>query len=154
MSAKTWDPTDLKLMNSLRIKINYAHSIIKLTRILLSSLHAWNLDIELDSMFQKRLGLFKPKMQISFGHISRHHHITLMFPRKLTLPSINQQLKQTSSSSSLLSSPHIDALISFTSREHWSISRCLTTIHLLSMLSIGNSFMHLQHFIDLQLKSE
>ena len=54
VSAKSWETGDLKLMNSLRKKVNYAHSIIKLTRVLLSSLHAWNLDSKLDELFNKK----------------------------------------------------------------------------------------------------
>lgn len=126
----------MKLINSLRKKVNYAQSVIKLTRILLSTLHAWKLDKTLDDLFIKKLDLFFPKLKVSFGHISRHHHITIMFPKKI------EQVSQ------------LDMVPYFTSKEHWSISRSLTTIHLLTILSIANSFMHLQNFIDLQFKSE
>ena len=76
-------------------------------------------------------------MKVSFGHISRHHHITIMFPKKI------EQSVHT-----------VDTVPHFTSKEHWSISRSLTTIHLLAILSIANSFMHLQNFIDLQFRNE
>jgi hypothetical protein len=132
-------------MNSLRKKVNYAHSIIKLTRVLLSSLHAWNLDSKLDELFIKKLGLFIPKMRIAFGHISRHHHITIMFPKKLILSHENLQGKTI---------VQLDTVPHFTSKEHWMISRSLTTIHLLTILSIANSFMNLQNFIDLQFRAE
>jgi len=135
-SSKSWESGDLKLINLLRKKFTYAHSIIKLTRILLSTLHAWKLDKNLDELFINKLDLFFPKMKVSFGHISRHHHITIMFPKK-----IEQSIQ-------------LDTVPHFTSKEHWSISRSLTTIHLLTILSIANSFMHLQNFIDLQFRTE
>ncbi len=64
-----------------------------------------------------------------------------MFPKK---KAVQSQLKNNMAS----------FLADFTAKEHWSISRCLTTEHLLSILSIANSFMNLQSFIDLQLKIE
>lgn len=125
-SSKTLDNNDLKLLNTFKNKINYANSIVKITKILLSCLHAWGLDENMDKLFIEKLGLYKPRMNISYGQISRAYHVTIMFPQKIT------ELK----------------------RLHWNISKCLTTEHLLSILSIANAFMNLQNFINLQFKSE
>ena len=89
-SAKLCDSIDLKQLNMLKTRINYAHSIIKLTHILLSTLHMWTLDGELDKLFAEHLNLQMPKYPVGFGRISRGFHMFVMFPPR----------KPTSSSSS------------------------------------------------------
>ena len=129
--------------------MNYAHSIIKITRILLSCMHAWYLDSTLDDLFVEKLGLFRPKVPISFGYISRHHAVTIMFPNKLNVPrNHNERLN------SVRQFSNYDLFAEFTSKQHWNISKGLTTTHLLTLLSIANAFMSLQKFIDLQFRVE
>jgi hypothetical protein len=62
--------------------VNYAHSIVRLTHILLSSLHIWSIDQQLDKLFVERLNLQKPKFPIAFGRITRGAHLFVMFPPK------------------------------------------------------------------------
>lgn len=66
----------------LKNKIRYAHTIINLTHILLSSLHVWSIDKNLDKLFGDKLDLRKPKYPIAFGRISRGSHFFVMFPQR------------------------------------------------------------------------
>jgi hypothetical protein len=87
VSQKAFDSAiDTKQLNAFKTKINYAKSIINLTHILLSSLHVWNLDPELDKTFSDRLELQKPKYPITFGRISRGAHLFVLFPQKKPHP--------------------------------------------------------------------
>lgn len=43
-----------------------------IAKLLLSLLHGWNLDDDLDSVCLKKLGLFKPRQRLYFGNISRN----------------------------------------------------------------------------------
>lgn len=72
----------MKEINILKSKIKYAQSIINLTHILLSSLHVWSIDANLDKLFADKLSLRKPKYPIAFGRISRGSHFFVMFPPK------------------------------------------------------------------------
>uniref|UniRef100_A0A915CPE1 Uncharacterized protein n=1 Tax=Ditylenchus dipsaci TaxID=166011 RepID=A0A915CPE1_9BILA len=49
-------------------------------RLLLSLLHAWNMDENLDPICLKNLKLLKPKVPICYGTISRKGHISLYMP--------------------------------------------------------------------------
>ena len=77
-----FDSIDLKQLNALKVKLHYAQSILKLTNILLSSLHVWSIDNQLDNLFEVKLGISKPKHPIAFGRISRGAHVFVMFPAK------------------------------------------------------------------------
>lgn len=45
---------------------------LDIARLLLSLLHGWNLDSDLDAVCIKKLALNKPKRQLYFGNVSRH----------------------------------------------------------------------------------
>jgi WD repeat-containing protein 7 len=83
VSAKQFDAFDLKQLNMLKVKTKYIRSIIKLTQILLSSLHVWSIDSDLDKMFIEKLSFQKPKVPMYFGRVSRGAHLFVMFPSKL-----------------------------------------------------------------------
>jgi hypothetical protein len=170
------DTIDIKQMNLLKTKINYAQSIIKLTHILLSALHVWSVDESLDKLFTEHLNLQQPKYPTSFGHISNSYHLFVAFPAKksafnfdssLSVHHNNQQVPS-SKSISLIKFESDDSLKSTAlggndkdciespspSKEYWLSTKSITTEYLLAILAISNSFMNLQCFIDLQLKKE
>lgn len=189
----------MKQLNTLKSKVTFSQSIIRLTHILLSSLHIWSIDPALDKLFSDRLNLMKPKYPISFGRISRGAHLFVMFPPKratfsfsktemiINTFSINNNLSDLSSlnstkiskipqqasfnlidfedssdgetSSKSACSPNNETVQSVPetpspTKEYWLSTKTITTEHLLAILSISNSFMHLQNFIDLQAKKE
>ena len=162
--------------------MNYAQSIIKLTHILLSSLHLWSLDQTLDNLFSEKLKLQKPKYPVAFGRISRGSHIFVMFPPKrlsnFNFPVVNSNILSTQKSINLMSfGESEDNLKKFTTsnsthslmsqgvesesletpsptNKSWLSAKVMTTEHLLTILSVSNSFMNLRTFIDLQVKRE
>lgn len=81
-TAKIFESIDIKQLNALKSKLSYAQSILKLTNILLSSLHIWSLDTDLDKIFSEKLSIQKPKYPITFGRITRGAHVFVMFPIK------------------------------------------------------------------------
>lgn len=128
----------------MKSKLSYAQSITKLTNILLSSLHVWSLDQNLDKLFSEKLCIYKPNIPVIFGRISRGAHIFVNFPSKRTLVESRMNLGEERQLSELPSP----------SREYWLSSKFVATEHLLAILSIANSFMNLSNFINLQLKNE
>jgi hypothetical protein len=175
-SAKLIDALDMKQMNLLKTKINYAQSIIKLTHILLSALHVWSVDETLDKLFTDHLNLQQPKYPTSFGHISNSYHLFVAFPAKKSAFNFdssfsgnqNNQQVPNSKSISLIKFESDDNLKSKAydgvgndciespspSKEYWLSTKSITTEYLLAILAISNSFMNLQCFIDLQMKKE
>ena len=161
----------------------YAQSIIKLTHVLLSSLHLWSLDQTLDTLFVDKLKLQKPKYPVAFGRVSRGSHLFVMFPPKRLsvfnfhpnptnytfvdhnskLPaqkSINlihfgdseDDLKKLASADNRSSKDIVDT--PSPTGKSWLSAKTMTTEHLLTILSVSNSFMNLQTFIELQIKKE
>ncbi|XP_057372178.1 WD repeat-containing protein 7-like isoform X1 [Daphnia carinata] len=92
---------------------------MEIAQLLLSLLHGWTLDEDLDQACQSRLGLAKPKSPICFGLISRSGHMMLMLPTW----------------------PAGESVEHFTALSHWSISSTLTTNHLLAIVALSNTLM-------------
>jgi hypothetical protein len=82
VSSRAFDSIDVKHLNLLKTKLAYAQSNIKLIQILLSSLHAWQLDPSLDKLFTDKLEFQRPKFPITFGRISRGAHLFVSFPQR------------------------------------------------------------------------
>ena len=55
-------------------------TIVNMARLLLSCLHAWNLDDSLDQSCQEVLGLVRPCRPVSFGLLSRGGGLSLVLP--------------------------------------------------------------------------
>ena len=56
------------------------HQYINITRLLVSCLHAWGLDQELDKACEGVLGLVRPNRPISFGLLGQGERISLVLP--------------------------------------------------------------------------
>merc|ERR1719244_332433 len=107
--------------NNLQLEINLT---LEIGQLLLSVLHAWGLDKDLDKVAVNKLGLLKPKLPISFGLVSKSGGMSLLLPTWSPGPP---------SSSPTLSTEY------FTSLGHWELSHSLTTQHLLSLIAITNT---------------
>ena len=147
----------------MKSKVNYAQSIIKLTNILLSSLHVWSLDSAADKQFVDRLNMQKPKYPISFGRISRGAHLFVMFPPKKTANGFISTSKSFDlinfeetnlNNRFVLENKEMDSPINEPLQDFQFSAKSLNTEHMLTILSISNSFMSLENFIDLHLKNE
>jgi len=109
--------------NSLQLEINLT---LEIGQLLLSTLHAWGLDKDLDRVALNKLGLLRPKLSLCFGLVSKTGAMSLSLPTWCPRPS---------------SSHTSSATEYFTSLGHWELSHTLTTQHLLSLIAITNTLM-------------
>lgn len=138
------------------------HTIIDIIRLMLSCLHAWRLDEELDQSCEEVLGLVRPSKPVSFGLLSKGGCMSLVLPgwglrtrlQRLDsiIPGPDKEEKKISEIELSLESPDGFEKISsspkltytFDQKYHlrWQCSRALTTQHLLTMVSITNTLMN------------
>ncbi|CAH1251801.1 WDR7 [Branchiostoma lanceolatum] len=121
---------------------------LDIAQLLMSCLHAWGLDLELDKLCLFKLGLLKPHIPVSFGLISRGGHMSLMLPTwykyrervttGLAEPKTTQLVPSTAQVEPA-AVPHIGS--SLVHSGHWEISSAVTTQHLLSVISVANTLM-------------
>jgi hypothetical protein len=52
----------------------------EVAHLLLSCVHAWAMDADLDSVCARKLGLLRPVDPLCFGLISRHGHLSVLLP--------------------------------------------------------------------------
>ncbi|WKY03000.1 hypothetical protein Q1695_016360 [Nippostrongylus brasiliensis] len=95
---------------------------LDIARLLLSLLHAWNLDGDLDAVCIKKLGLSKPKRQLYFGNVSRQGQLSVALPQR-TQQSFDY----------------------FSKEIRWQASHSLTTTHLLAIISTSNTLMGMRN---------
>ena len=103
---------------SLHLEINLT---LEIGQVMLSLLHAWGLDKDLDRVAISKLGLLRPKVPVSYGLMSKGGVMSLM------LPTWQPKVKETLD---------IDF---FTALGHWELSHTTTTNHLLSVIAITNT---------------
>ena len=113
---------------SLHLEINLT---LEIGQLLLSLLHAWGLDKDLDKVALSKLGLLKPRVPVSYGLMSKGGVMSLMLP---TWSPRSKDLQNNNLSSGN------DALTTyFTALGHWELSHTTTTNHLLSVIAITNT---------------
>ena len=144
-------------------------TIVDIIRLLLSCLHAWNLDPSLDALCERVLGLVRPFRPVSFGLLSRGGCICLVLPGwglriRTHFETQNSEIgnivsgsdtaddkmalfSQQSTPDGVASSPEskwTSTVPIFDQKYHirWQLSRSLTTQHLLTMVSITNTLMN------------
>lgn len=59
------------------------HMPMEIARLLISLLHAWGLDPDLDKVCESKLGLLRPLRPVCFGQISKGGHMSLLLPTYL-----------------------------------------------------------------------
>ena len=135
-----------------KLTLGETNMTMDIARLLLSLLHAWGLDPDLDKVCESKLGLLRPLRPICFGMISRGGHMSLILPtyvHKLDATTVSQMgakgehTKLTKMVSYL--PPELVAeeekARRFSSRLHWELSTAITTNHLLSIVSLANTLM-------------
>ncbi|XP_053212301.1 WD repeat-containing protein 7-like isoform X2 [Panonychus citri] len=145
---------------------------IEISQILLSLLHGWGLDIEMDGVCESKLGLLRPVRPICFGVLSKGGHMSLYLPTFLAKhdvkceisspPVAGKELKLTNEShlSNIGSSAKRvrmkesgsmetifdeDRSRKFYARYHWELSTAMTTTHLLTILSLARTLMSMNN---------
>ncbi|CAH7028608.1 Wdr7 [Phodopus roborovskii] len=102
-------------------------------KLFMSCLHAWGLNDVLDEVCLDRLGMLKPHCTVSFGLLSRGGHMSLM------LPGYNQAAAKL-----LHGKAEIGRKLPTTEgvgKGTYTVSRAVTTQHLLSIISLANTLM-------------
>lgn len=135
------DPNSVR-PTSLHLEINLT---LEIGQLLLSLLHAWGLDKDLDKVALSKLGLLRPRVPVSFGILSKGGVMSLPLPTWHPKPSQSKPLAVE------LKPSHIPANLSepdltrekdtyyFTALGHWELSHAITTDHLLSVIAITNT---------------
>ena len=108
--------------SSLHLEINLT---LEIGQLLLSLLHAWGLDKDLDKVAQSKLGLLRPKVPVSYGIMSKGGVMSLMLPTWHHPKTANKVAQ--------------DPKDYFTALGHWELSHTITTNHLLSVIAITNT---------------
>ncbi|KAG6445223.1 hypothetical protein O3G_MSEX003802 [Manduca sexta] len=123
---------------------------MEIAQILISLLHAWGLDPDLDRVCESKLGLLRPMVPVCFGVVSRHGHMAVQLPTRLTgwteacAAAPDDPLLITSDlPPELLRQEKMTRL--FTSKLHWELSTTLTTNHLLSIVALANTLMSMSN---------
>lgn len=136
-------------------------TIIDIVRLMLSCLHAWKLDEELDHSCEEVLGLVRPSKPVSFGLLSKGGCMSLVLPgwglrtrlqrtesscQDKDLEASLESLPISDTSQKLSASPVTSSNIMYTFDQkyhlRWQLSRALTTQHLLTMVSVTNTLMN------------
>ena len=139
--------------------LSETHKPLEVARLLLSLLHAWGLDPELDKICETKLGLLRPLRPVCFGMISKGGFMSLLLPTylnelddKSTKPTpepVHQPLMRTKSDRHVKIVSILPADVQaeeemarrFTSLLHWELSTSITTNHLLSAIAMANTMM-------------
>ena len=132
---------------------------------MISCLHSWNLDPNMDEVCVERLGLLKPVKPVSFGLLTRGNRLSLMLPgwygevggegnddAETTLKKLsgNQALllgtedtkKGTASETKPQpTSDHVVSALRTCFQSRWQLSSALTTLHLVGLVSVANTLM-------------
>ena len=113
--------------------------LISIVRLLLSCLHAWNLDEGLDKSCMTRLGLVKPTRPVSYGLLSRGSCLSLVLPgwglHKVT--EMSSAVDQAAEKRSI----QLKAML-IAHQLRWQLSQSMTTQHLLTVVSVTNTLMN------------
>lgn len=117
---------------------------MEISQILLSLLHAWGLDQELDRVCETKLGLLKPIRPICFGMLSKGGHMSLLLPTFFTKFELLKSSDTESGKESELTREQ-ERSRKFTSTYHWELSHAITTNHVLSVVSLAKTIMSMNN---------
>ncbi|CAB0036498.1 unnamed protein product [Trichogramma brassicae] len=119
------------------------NSTMEIAQLLLSLLHAWGMDADLDRVCESKLGLLRPMVPVSFGVISKGGYMSFLLPTYQThlescvtepIPQGEQRLPM-----ELVRQERLTR--AFTKRAHWELSTTLTSNHLLAVVALSNTLM-------------
>lgn len=118
-------PHDMNSAIGLSRKLTWqfeANLYLDVARLMLSMLHAWSLDEDLDEVCEKRLSLHRPRHQVYFGNVSRQGELSVSLPTRFATD-----------------------FDSFCKKFRWQASHSLNTSHLLAVISTSNTLMAMKN---------
>ena len=147
-----------------KLQLGEVNLTMEIAQIILSLLHAWGLDPELDKVCESKLGLLKPLRPVCFGQLSKAGHMSLLLP--MTIARLDTKEMQEVQAKAIKHQASVDKPVGkhvrlaagddeqltdrlleearakrFVSRIHWELSTAMTTGHLLSVISLANTLM-------------
>lgn len=144
------DQTDRTCSKQQKVQFGETKLTMEIAQLILSLLHAWGLDPDLDRVCESKLGLLRPARPVCFGILAKNGYMSLLLPMRIAkLDSVTDQNNvETSNGKHVRISNHeTDELIEqtlaqqFAARIHWELSTAITTAHLLSIISLTNTLM-------------
>lgn len=99
-----------------------ANLYLDVARLMLSMLHAWCLDEDMDEVCDKRLSLHRPRHQVYFGNVSRQGELSVSLPTRFAAD-----------------------FESFCKKSRWQASHSLNTSHLLAVIATSNTLMAMKN---------
>ena len=80
VSVTAVPPPDAAEQNRKLVPRMEATHVMEVGRLLLSLLHSWGLDLDLDEVCETQLGLLRPKVPLCYGVLSKGGYMSLMLP--------------------------------------------------------------------------
>ncbi|CAH1117289.1 unnamed protein product [Phaedon cochleariae] len=122
---------------------------MEIAQLLLSLLHSWGLDNDLDRVCQVKLGLLRPMVPVSFGVLSKANHMSLFLPTwHNTIPVDDEPLPADLSLTNSLPAELVrqeQVTRIFSSHAHWELSTTLTSNHLLAIIALSHTLMSMSN---------
>ncbi|XP_015596599.1 WD repeat-containing protein 7 isoform X10 [Cephus cinctus] len=122
------------------------NATMEVAQLLLSLLHGWGMDPDLDRVCEGKLGLLRPMVPVSFGVLSKGGYMSLL------LPTWQIQLQPAGEPATQLEQRLPVELVrqerltrAFTARAHWELSTTLTSNHLLAVVALANTLMSMNN---------
>ncbi|XP_067003219.2 WD repeat-containing protein 7 isoform X2 [Anabrus simplex] len=120
---------------------------MEIAQLLLSLLHAWGMDPDLDRVCEGKLGLLRPMVPVSFGVISKGGYMSLLLPtwqvRATEEVDADKSALERDLPPELVRLERMTRL--FTARTHWELSTTLTSNHLLAIIALANTLMSMNN---------
>ncbi|GFQ73668.1 WD repeat-containing protein 7 [Trichonephila clavata] len=151
-SGESASSTEVTGRKSRQMNLAEANLTMEIAQLLLSVLHAWGLDPELDRICESKLGLLRPMRPVCFGLLSRGGHMALILPTYLYAIQDGKVIEPTppvEGKHVRLVDPSIPPELVvegerariFSSKGHWELSTAVTTTHLLAIIALANTLM-------------
>ncbi|PNF24262.1 WD repeat-containing protein 7, partial [Cryptotermes secundus] len=131
------------------------NTTMEIAQLLLSLLHAWGMDPDLDRVCEGKLGLLRPMVPVSFGVLSKGGYMSLLLPTWQAKCANELDAEKPANTSGSANSLEADLPVElvrlerltrlFTARTHWELSTTLTSNHLLAIIAMANTLMSMNN---------
>lgn len=142
-----WSRSDsLKANMKRNMSFNEPNHTMEIAQLLLSLLHAWGMDPDLDRVCEGKLGLLRPMVPVSFGVLSKGGYMSFLLPTYQShLEPIVEPTTQLEQRLPIELVRQERLTRAFTSRAHWELSTTLTSNHLLAVVALSNTLMSMNN---------
>lgn len=140
-NPKRQHQSDSKENENLKTSKPTNSKIYEIAQLLLSCVHSWGLDPNLDEICKSKLGMLKPQKPLSFGLLTRGR-LSLMFPGW----HVNHQTEDEKDQIMIDNETIDDEDVAKTFfNTHWQLSSSLSTQHIISIVAVCNTLMSMNY---------